>query len=174
MPAEAKKRPKALGELVGYPHEISDALWLVRELWPIAPGPDIPDLIPPDVARVYVQAERNFAIKGNEEAAGTMYRKALDIALKTIDPDLKGMLGPRITKLAAAGKLTKDIEEWSNSIKEAGNDAVHESDPITRDQLIDLRNFCEMVLRYLFTLPNMIKRRRGEKLDWEEMSTPKA
>jgi hypothetical protein len=25
-----------------------------------------------------------------------------------------------------------------------------------------------MVLRYLFTLPNSVKKRRGEKLDWED------
>jgi hypothetical protein len=33
----------------------------------------------PDIVRIYLQAESNFRIEGNEEAAGTMYRKALDI-----------------------------------------------------------------------------------------------
>jgi hypothetical protein len=40
-------------------------------------------------------------------------------------------------------------------------------DPISRDELIDLRNFSEMVLRYLFTLPGAVKKRRGVKLEWE-------
>jgi uncharacterized protein DUF4145 len=124
------------------------------------------------VARVYLQAERNFVVEGNEEASGTMYRKALDIGLKKIDPSLSGMLGPRIEKLAAQGKLTADISVWSKTIKDDGNEAVHDEDPITRVQLKELRNFSEMVLRYLFSLPNAVKKRRGEKLDWET-ETPK-
>jgi hypothetical protein len=51
--------------------------WRIDSFWPEAPGPLIPELLPPDVERVYLQAERNFPIAGNEEAAGTMYRKAL-------------------------------------------------------------------------------------------------
>jgi hypothetical protein len=47
-----------------------------------------------------------------------MYRKALDIGLKKIDPSLSGMLGPRIKKLADDGKLTTDIAEWSKIIKD--------------------------------------------------------
>ena len=96
-----------------------------------------------------------------------MYRKALDIGLKKIDPSLSGMLGPRIQKLFDGGKLTADIAIWSKSIKDDGNEAVHDEAPITRDDLISLRSFTEMVLRYLFSLPGAVKRRRGEKLDWE-------
>lgn len=125
------------------------------------------ELLPPDVARIYLQAERNFPIAGNEEAAGTMYGKALDIGLKKIDPSLSGMLGQKIKKLSAAGKLTSDLSEWSGHIRDIRNDATHEEAPISREELKELRNFTEMVLRYLFTLPNSVKKRRGEKLDWE-------
>lgn len=139
----------------------------VTAFWPEQPEPIIPELIPPDVARVYLQAERNFPIAGNEEAAGTMYRKALDVGLKKIDPSLTGMLGPKIKALAKAGLLTNDIAVWSDHVRDIGNDAAHEEEPITRDELTALRNFSEMVLRYLFSLPNAVKKRRGEKLEWE-------
>ncbi len=139
----------------------------IVEFWPEVPRPLIPDLLPPDVERIYLQAERNFPIAGNEEAAGSMYGKALDIGLKKIDPSLTGMLGQKIKKLTADGKLTSDISEWSGHIRDIRNDAVHEEDPVTRDELIALRSFSEMVLRYLFSLPNAVKKRRGEKLDWE-------
>jgi hypothetical protein len=144
--------------------------WKIDSFWPEPPGPLIPELLPPDVERVYLQAERNFPVEGNEEAAGTMYRKALDIALKKIDPSLSGMLGPRIEKLAKAGKLTTDIAEWSSTVKDVGNEAAHDEAPITRDELIQLRSFSEMLLRYLFSLPGAVKKRRGEKLDWETES----
>ncbi len=96
-----------------------------------------------------------------------MYGKSLDIGLKKIDPKLTGMLGQKIKKLSADGKLTTDISEWSQQIRDIRNDAVHEEDPVTREELIALRNFSEMVLRYLFTLPNAVRKRRGEKLEWE-------
>ena len=153
--------------LMQHQGDILNVGWTIAKFWPEPPGPIIPELLPPDVERVYLQAERNFPINGNEEAAGTMYRKALDVALKKIDPTLSGMLGPRIKKLADAGKLTPDIAEWSRTIKDTGNDAAHEEAPITRDELTHLRSFSEMVLRYLFSLPGAVKKRRGEKLDWE-------
>jgi Domain of unknown function (DUF4145) len=147
--------------------DVTDLGFEIEKFWPDPPRPEVPELLPPDVVRVYVQAERNFVIDGNEEAAGTMYRKALDIGLKKIDPNLSGMLGPRIQKLAKAGKLTADIAAWSDNVRDAGNEAAHGEMPITRDELIALRNFSEMVLRYLFSLPGAVKKRRGEKLDWE-------
>src|SRR5262245_22031825 len=64
-----------------------------------------------------------------------------------------GMLGPRIKRLAAAGKLTADIAEWSDHVRDVGNEPDHEERPVTRNELADLRNFTEMVLRYLFSLP---------------------
>ena len=150
-----------------FPGDFLEVGWVIAKFWPEVPGPLIPELLPPDIERIYLQAERNFPVSGNEEAAGTMYGKALDISLKKIDPTLTGMLGPRIEKLARDGKLTPDIAEWSRHIRDIRNDAVHEEDPITREELVDLRNFSEMVLRYLFSLPNAVRKRRGEKLAWE-------
>jgi hypothetical protein len=155
-------------QVVAQAMNVLDLDYAIKGFWPTVPEPSIPELLPPDIVRVYLQAERNFPIAGNEEAAGTMYRKALDVGLKKIDPSLTGMLGPKIKTLAAAGKLTNDIAVWSDNIRDLGNDAAHEESPITRDELISLRNFSEMVLRYLFSLPNAVKKRRGEKLDWEQ------
>jgi hypothetical protein len=106
-------------------------------------------------------------VEGNEEASGAMYRKALDIGLKKIDPGLSGTLGKKIKALESAGKLSPEIVEWAEHVRDLRNDAVHEETPPTRKELEDLRGVTEMVLRYLFTLPNMIKKRRGEKLPWE-------
>jgi hypothetical protein len=119
------------------------------------------------IERVYLQGERNFPVDGSEEASGAMYRKALDIGLKKIDPTLTGTLGNKIKTLATAGKLTPDIVEWAGHVRDLGNEAVHEETPPSRKELEDLRGVTEMMLRYLFTLPNMIKKHRGEKLPWE-------
>lgn len=134
----------------------------VAEFWPEVPGPVIPEDMPSDVERIYLQAERNFPIEGNEEAAGTMYRKALDVGLKKIDPGTKGVLAARIKKLARDGKLTRDIAEWSDQVRDLGNEAAHEDEPPTREELTDLRNFSEMVMRYLFSLPALVQARRAK------------
>jgi uncharacterized protein DUF4145 len=167
MPAQGRGPNSDLHAIMQFHGDIREFGWAINEFWPEAPSPLIPELLPPDVERVYLQAERNFPTVGNEEAAGIMYGKALDIGLKKIDPSLSGMLSPRIKKLADAGKLTSDIAEWSDHIRDIRNDATHEEDPITKEQLADLRHFTEMVLRYLFSLPNQVRKRRGEKLPWE-------
>ncbi|MGJ5075509.1 DUF4145 domain-containing protein [Bradyrhizobium oligotrophicum] len=133
---------------------------MVKDFWPPPPGPLIPEHLPPDVERIYLQAERNYSIEGNEEAAGTMYRKALDVGLKKIDPDARGVLAARIKKLAGASKLTPDIAEWADHVRDLGNDAAHEEAPPTRQELEDLRNFTEMVMRYLFSLPALVQARK--------------
>jgi hypothetical protein len=140
--------------------------WTIDYFWPDIPKPNLPEFLPPEVERIYLQAERNFAVAGNEDAAGTMYRKALDIGLKAISPSLTGMLGPKIKKLTENGVLTNDIAAWSDQVRELGNEAAHDAPQPTREDITDLRNFAEMVLRYLFTLPNMVRKRRGEPLLW--------
>lgn len=172
LPSGATVRPRSVSQRNGFQTLLksnADVLqngWHIVDFWPKPPAPKVPDLLPKDVARIYLQAERNLDIEGNEEAAGTMYRKALDVGLRKVDPATTGPLAARTKKLAAAGKLTADIADWSDHIRVLGNGAVHEEDAISRDELMDLRNFADMVLQYLFTLPAMVKKRRGEEVDW--------
>ncbi|MBX3519072.1 MAG: DUF4145 domain-containing protein [Xanthobacteraceae bacterium] len=168
---KAKQQGSGIAHITGNSGDVTNMGFEVVSFWPDPPKPNVPELLPPDVARIYLQAERNFTIDGNEEASGTMYRKALDIGLKKIDGTLTGTLYARIKALAAAGKLTTDIAAWADIIRDDGNDAAHEEAPISRDDLAQLRNLSEMVLRYLFSLPNAVKKRRGEKLPWEEADT---
>jgi Domain of unknown function (DUF4145) len=141
--------------------EITESKWDIDDFWPTSPGPVIPELLPPEVERIYLQAERNFPVDGNEEAAGTMYRKALDVGLTIIDPSIKGILKIRIAELVKQNKLTQSLGEWATQIRLLGNEAAHETDQPTREELTSLRNFSDLVLRYLFTLPEMVKARKA-------------
>jgi Domain of unknown function (DUF4145) len=148
-------------QLTQIPGEITEAKWSVTDFWPASPGPIIPELLPPEVERIYLQAERNFPIDGNEEAAGTMYRKALDVGLTLVDPSVTGVLKTRIAELVKQNKLTPSLGEWATQIRLLGNEAAHETDQPTREELTALRNFSDLVLRYLFTLPEMVKARKA-------------
>ncbi|MBX3518887.1 MAG: DUF4145 domain-containing protein [Xanthobacteraceae bacterium] len=141
--------------------EISDLNWSVTKIWPEPPKPVIPEHLSSDVERVYRQAESNFTIEGNEEASGTMYRKALDIALKEVASDVKGTLAARITELVKKNLLTPSLGEWADQIRLLGNESAHESDQPTREELESLRNFSNLVLQYLFTLPAKVKARKS-------------
>lgn len=141
--------------------EISDHGWRLRTLWPTPPPLLIPENLPADVERIYIQAERNFPVAGNEEAAGTMYRKALDVGLTIIAPSVTGVLKTRIAKLVQQNLLTPSLGEWADQIRLLGNETAHDIDQPTRDELESLRNFSDLVLRYLFTLPALVTARKA-------------
>lgn len=143
----------------GHTVDLTNHGWQIDNFWPAVPGLNIPEALPSDIERIYLQAERNFPTEGNEEAAGTMYRKALDVALKKIDSDTKGTLAARIKKLAEAGTITGDIAKWADHVRDLGNEAAHEEEPPTRKELNDLRNITDAVMRYLFSLPALVKSR---------------
>jgi hypothetical protein len=149
------------GSLTTQGGDLTQYNWQLSFFWPDAPGPLIPENLPSDVERVYLQAERNFPIAGNEEAAGTMYRKALDIGLKIIAPSVTGVLKARIATLVKQNLLTPSLGEWADQIRLLGNDTAHEIDQPTREELEALRNFSDLVLRYLFTLPGMVAARKA-------------
>lgn len=90
-----------------------------------------------------------------------MYRKALDIALKEVASDVKGTLAARITELVKKNLLTPSLGEWADQIRLLGNESAHESDQPTREELESLRNFSNLVLQYLFTLPAKVKARKS-------------
>jgi Domain of unknown function (DUF4145) len=160
---EAPKESNVLqpNQLQGQPGDLAQYRWQVASFWPVAPGPLIPEHLPHEVERVYLQAERNFPISGNEEAAGTMYRKALDVGLKNIAPSVNGTLKARIATLVQQNLLTPALGEWAEQIRLLGNEAAHEIDQPTRDEVEALRNFSDLVLRYLFTLPAMVTARKA-------------
>lgn len=135
--------------------------WNIGEFWPKPAGPAIPEHLPEAASRAMLQAERNFPVEGNEEAAGTMYRKAIELALKHLDPALSGTLQKRIDALVERHMLTPDLGQWAHQIRVLGNESVHDEEPPTRDELTALRSFTSLALQYLFTLPKMVELRKA-------------
>ena len=97
------------------------------------------------------------------EAAAMMFRKTLEVALKRIRPDDNGTLKTRIDIAANAGAITKDLAEWAHRIRLDGNEAAHEEEPFSSDEVGALHRFTELVLMYLFSLPGMLKEWRTAK-----------
>jgi hypothetical protein len=96
----------------------------------------------------------------NFDAAGTMFRKSLDAALKRLDSTGKGSLQKRIDTLPAETGVTPAMKEWAHQIRHLGNDAAHEDDPFTEEEAKSLQAFTELFLTYAFTLPGMLAARK--------------
>ena len=127
---------------------------ILRGVLPKPVGTSAPNFVPVNVGRFYAQGMSN--LDGNWDAAGSMFRKTLDVGLKVKFPEIKGKLAVRIDKAAEAGKLTAGLAEWSHKIRDSGNDAAHDEDPYTQAEAKELQRFTELVLMYLFTLPGML------------------
>jgi hypothetical protein len=140
------------------PHTNMGQISLIR-YWPAQVETKAPDHVPDNVTSFYLQGMDNVARK-NYDAAGTMFRKSLDTALKHLDPSGKGTLQHRIDNLPATVAITPAMKEWAHEIRELGNDAAHEEDPFTEDEATTLKNFTELFLTYTFTLPGMLAARK--------------
>ncbi|ACM26551.1 conserved hypothetical protein [Rhizobium rhizogenes K84] len=121
----------------------------------------LPDHLPDDVLKAFQQAETNFDLENHEEAAATMYRRALERALKSSHPNLAGTLAAKIKTLVGGGELPKSLGDWADEIRLIGNDGAHD-DGVTRDELKAARMFCDSFLRYLITLPTEVALRRSQ------------
>lgn len=119
-----------------------------------------PGHLPDDVLKAFMQGETNFDMPGHEEASATMYRRALERALKFTHPSLTGTLAVKIKSLVESGALPTAVGDWATEIRIIGNDGAHD-DEVTRDDLKAARMFCDSFLRYLVTLPKEIELRRS-------------
>ena len=126
--------------------------------YPTPATPDAPEHLPPNVKQYFLEAATN--VKAAPNAAGAMFRKSVDVALKHVAPEATGTLVKRIDRAAKLGKLTPELEEWAHHVRLEGNDAAHDEDPFTVEEAEALHRFTELVLMYLFTLPGMLAERR--------------
>src|SRR5262245_13354619 len=99
-----------LGQHHPSPHDYSGDLYRetkyyrINRLYPRSLDVVAPEHSPENVAYYYKQAQDSLKRK-HFDAAGAMYRKTLDIAIKKLDAALKGDLKTRIDKLAEAAKI---------------------------------------------------------------------
>lgn len=125
----------------------------ITDLYPEVES-ETPAHLPNEVERYFEQGVD--CLRGNYDAAGMMFRKSLEVGLGIKFPDTKGTLANRIKALSANGALTQDLETWANHIRLEGNEAAH--DLFTKAQAEELHSFTDLVLTYLFTLPEIAKK----------------
>ena len=124
--------------------------------FPTRPPQSAPPHTPEDVAHYFIQGKENMT--GNWDAAGAMFRKALEVSLQEKFPDIEDTLTlfQRIEEAAKRHTLNPDLAEWTHYIRKEGNKAVHERKRYEKEDAVRLEVFTKMLLEYLFTLPGML------------------
>jgi len=153
-----------MNELVKASVPITDLNLGLIDYWPKPITPNVPEHLPEPVAKAFLQAEKNFAMDGHEEAAGMMYRRSLELALAIKYPEIEGSLSQIIKKLTETNVLTADLNAWATDIRLIGNMAAHDVE-VTREDLDMMRGFADAVLKYIWTLPTQVQQRRKAQSD---------
>lgn len=90
-----------------------------------------------------------------------MFRKAIDVATRELDPSTAGkLLAQRINLLADSGKLTEDLKEWAHLIRLDGNQGAHDDEELTTAEIEQLQEFTRLFLIYTVTLPAQVLARK--------------
>lgn len=146
------KRYAGVSLLMDVPGDPKDYGFEISDVYPKIETFDAPKHTPEKVRNPYRQGTDNIGL-GNWDAAGMMFRKALDLATLVLDPTGKGKnLRARIDALEAARKVTPDLKDWAHRIRLDGNEAAHEDEPISQVDAKRLHEFTELFLTFVFTL----------------------
>lgn len=116
--------------------------------------PVVPNHTKNSVARRYREALANMS-SGSRESAVIMFRKTLQLALRDGPKDRRSLVD-QIRAAAKAGTISKELAASADVVRLGGNVAAHEDTIFYHDEVIALKDFTEMVLMYLFTLPGML------------------
>jgi hypothetical protein len=136
--------------------------------WPLKTN-SAPEHWPPTIQRYWIQAQRSLE-GSNWDAASVMARSALQVALRDHNATGKD-LKSEIKDLADKGILPPLMKDWSDEVKDLGNNSAHpkpEQEPTNEEDAKDVVEFLDFLLIYLYNLPKQIKDYRDRKLPDED------
>lgn len=125
---------------------------------------EAPEHTPDEIAAVFKEGASSISI-GNWNAAGAMFRLAINLATKPLLPDAQvpGLtrrkrrdLGPRVEWLMQNGFITKDLFDLSECIREDGNDGAHDG-TLTKEEAADVFDFTTALFERLYTEPERLR-----------------
>jgi len=133
----------------------------IQKEYPLPKVVKAPNNLPANINNFYLQAANSLS-SGSLDASAMMSRKVLEVAVKSLSPDGSGSLYHRIEGLAESRKITEELKDWAHIIRDDGNGAAHEEEPVTPKFAKELLSFAEMFLMYTFTMPGMVSERRHD------------
>jgi hypothetical protein len=141
----------------------------LKDAKPIQP----PEYLPSEILSVFSEGSTCLAV-GCFNAAGTMFRLCVDLATKSLLPEvdtnglnakIRRSLGLRLKWLFEQMLLPNALEELSSCIKEDGNDGAHEG-TLGKEEAEDILDFTIALLERMYTEPErrrLAKERRNAR-----------
>ena len=132
-----------------------------------------PDSLPAEIETVFREGATCAAMQC-WNAAGTMFRAALDLATRPMLPPAEGEqpeglnpkvrrdLGLRLPWMFKHRYLASDLEELSTCIHQDGNDGAHQG-TLTKHDVDDLLDFTHALLTRLYTEPAKLQAARERR-----------
>lgn len=167
--AQAIDHGQRANNIAGLNLNLSDEKHVQIAVWPQLTMSSAPKHVPPRVAAVYISAlnstrKASDADEGARHVAGLALGKALEMGLRAYDPTVKGMLAARITALAKQGKLPGDLADWCQQLRAIRNEATHEDDALSMEDLDNFAKAIETIFMHLFTMPGMLLELQGKQV----------
>lgn len=136
------------------------------QVFPAPPEPKTIYGLPANIEGALHSAEQTF-VDNNLPAAGAMYRRTIERAVRHFDPEGKGMLNARIRAIEKAQSLPAALISLLDQVKLFGNNAIHDDVDPTEEDITDAREFTHLFLEYTFALPKRVEeaaaRRNAER-----------
>jgi hypothetical protein len=151
------------------PHLEVDTFICIRDM----AAESTPEHVEPPVSTAFHEGAVSVAV-GNWNAAGTMFRLAIDLATKPLLPegDVEGLnnktrrdLGLRLPWLFDNGLLPGDLRGLSTCVHQDGNDGAH-AGTLAKEDALDLLDFTKALLERIITEPQRLrlaKERRDQR-----------
>lgn len=146
---------------------IRDNDFTIRSIFPPPSKPVVPLGTPDDVGRHFTEGLRVLPVKAYNSAA-TCFRRTLEKATDHLLDELqydaakrKTMsLKCRIRALREHELITPLLHEWAHIIRDVGNKGAHGDTEFSENDAVELREFTEIFLIHVFTMPARIRELR--------------
>jgi hypothetical protein len=120
----------------------------------VAPGRAVSGA-PEDVHGLYEEARRCVAASAPTSAVLTCRKLLMNIAVSQGAAEGESFLS-YVSYLADKGYVPPNGKHWVDHIRKKGNEANHEIALMDKGNAIELLEFCEMLLKFVFEFPNRV------------------
>lgn len=137
----------------------------ILSIFPEPSEPAAPPHTPDHVAKPFMDGLNALSVNLVDPASNsfrTTLEKATSHLLKELGSDPKGRLYDRIETLSENHLITPALCEWAHIIRGLGNAGTHSDPSLSKNEAVELRNFTEQFLFYVFTMPARVEKIRGD------------
>lgn len=130
--------------------------------WPL-PQSNLSKDIPDEIKEIFSEAITTFYARA-PRATAVMLRRTIE-AITVYFGENEGTLAQRLLALSDKNILQPSLAEWVKEVRLIGNQGAHydPANAVTMEDVQQLMNFVEELMKYLFILPAELSRRRNQQ-----------